>query len=423
MKKSRLDDMIKKLEGLEHLDRPSIEAFQLKRLNELLVKEKKRGGFYGNLPEKLTSLEELETLPFTGPGELEQYGSRMLLCSQSEIQKIITDRTSGTTGKPKRLFYTAADLEHTVLLFAAGLGEFIYPGSRTLICMPFSGPYGLGELIAEAVTRLGAVPLPAGPFLTYGEYAGIIEKEQPDTYVGMPVQLLSILRFCGQGSLKRALISGDACPDVVVKKCEELLGSKLFPHYGSREMALGGAVTCPAHEGMHLRENHVIAEIIDSQGKVLPRGQYGELVITTIGMEAQPLIRYRTGDYTRILDGKCTCNSEVLRLDTIRRKTNDFLPDIWDLDNLLFAYENVVDYHASCLSCDTSCPEDNGFCQRGLLDIRLLVRKECNTDDIRNELTEKYRDWKVSVTLEKCTDTSRSLYTGKRSVKIKSVSE
>lgn len=423
MKKSRLDDMIKKLEGLEHLDRPSIEAFQLKRLNELLVKEKKRGGFYGNLPEKLTSLEELETLPFTGPGELEQYGSRMLLCSQSEIQKIITDRTSGTTGKPKRLFYTAADLEHTVLLFAAGLGEFIYPGSRTLICMPFSGPYGLGELIAEAVTRLGAVPLPAGPFLTYGEYAGIIEKEQPDTYVGMPVQLLSILRFCGQGSLKRALISGDACPDVVVKKCEELLGSKLFPHYGSREMALGGAVTCPAHEGMHLRENHVIAEIIDSQGKVLPRGQYGELVITTIGMEAQPLIRYRTGDYTRILDGKCTCNSEVLRLDTIRRKTNDFLPYIWDLDNLLFEYENVVDYHASGLSCDTSCPEDNGFCQRGLLDIRLLVRKECNTDDIRNELTEKYRDWKVSVTLEKCTDTSCSLYTGKRSVKIKSVSE
>ena len=422
MKKSRLDDMIINLEGLERLNRPSIEAFQLKRLNELLIKEKKRGGFYGNLPEKLSSLEEFQTLPFTVPGDLEQYGSRMLLCSQSEVQKIITDRTSGTTGNPKRLFYTAADLEHTVLLFVAGLGEFIYPGSRTLICMPFSGPYGLGELIAEAVARLGAVPLAAGPFLTYGEYARIMEKEQPDTYVGMPAQLLSILRFCGQGSLKRALISGDACPDTVVKQCEKLLGIKLFPHYGSREMALGGAVTCPAHEGMHLRENHVIAEIIDNQGQVLPRGQYGELVITTIGMEAQPLIRYRTGDYTRILDGECPCKSEVLRLDTIRRKTNDFLPDIWDLDNLLFAFENVVDYHVSCLGYGTSCPQAHAAC-RGLLNIRLLVLKECNTEVIRDKLTEKYRDWKVTVTSEKCKDTSSSLYFGKRSIKMQPISE
>ncbi len=69
---------------------------------------------------------------------------------------------------------------------------------------------------------------------------------------------------------------------------------------------MGGAVTCPAFEGMHLRENHILPEIIDENGKVLPDGEYGELVLTTIGADAMSLIRYRTGDYTRILP-KCPC--------------------------------------------------------------------------------------------------------------------
>ena len=82
---------------------------------------------------------------------------------------------------------------------------------------------------------------------------------------------------------------------------ETSLGSRLYPHYGSRECGLGGAVTCPVFERMHLRENHIIPEIIDKHGNVLPEGAYGELVIITIGQQAMSLIRYRTGDFTRIL--------------------------------------------------------------------------------------------------------------------------
>ena len=96
--------------------------------------------------------------------------------------------------------------------------------------------------------------------------------------------------------IRRALISADACPAGVMEELEKGLGGKLYPHYGSRECGLGGAVTCSAFEGMHLRENHIIPEIIDENGNVLPDGAYGELVITTIGLEAMPLIRYRTGD-------------------------------------------------------------------------------------------------------------------------------
>ena len=230
MTRSRIDDMIKGQEGLTELNRQTLDCLQLEKLNTLLRREKARGGFYRELPEKLASLSELSALPFTTDEDLARYAPGLLLCSQAQIQRVLSDATSGTTGAAKRVFYTEADLENTVQLYMAGLGELIFPGSVTLICFPFSGPYGLGELIAEAITRLGARPLKAGPFLSYGDYAALLERERPDTFVGMPVQLLGMLRACGRRSLRRALVSGDACPDSVMDGCEALLGSRLFPH-------------------------------------------------------------------------------------------------------------------------------------------------------------------------------------------------
>lgn len=340
----RIDALIAGQEGLERVDRETIEAIQLKKLNRLLAREKERGGYYRDLPERLFSLADLPSLPFTTDEQLAANAPGLLLRSQSEISRVLSDATSGTTGAAKRVFYTEGDCERTVELFMAGLGELIFPGSVTMILFPFTGPFGLGELIAEAVSRLGARPLKLGASGSYGEWSEILEKERPDSFVGMPVQLLRLLRVCGRGSLRRALVSGDLCPAAVTEGCESILGSRLFPHYGSREMALGGAITCPAHAGMHLRENHVIAEIVDEDGKPLPPGEYGELVITTIGMEAMPLIRYRTGDYTRILPGKCPCGSEALRLDTVSRR--DVGEEMAALDETLFRLPFVADYRA-----------------------------------------------------------------------------
>ena len=340
----RIDALIAGQEGLERVDRETIEAIQLKKLNRLLAREKERGGFYRDLPERLFSLADLPSLPFTTDEQLAANAPGLLLRSQSEISRVLSDATSGTTGAAKRVFYTEGDCERTVELFMAGLGELIFPGSVTMILFPFTGPFGLGELIAEAVSRLGARPLKLGASGSYGEWSEILEKERPDSFVGMPVQLLRLLRVCGRGSLRRALVSGDLCPAAVIEGCESILGSRLFPHYGSREMALGGAITCPVHAGMHLRENHVIAEIVDGDGKPLPPGEYGELVITTIGMEAMPLIRYRTGDYTRILPGKCPCGSEALRLDTVSRR--DGGEEMAALDETLFRLPFVADYRA-----------------------------------------------------------------------------
>ena len=341
---SRIDALLAAQDGLEKVTRRTIEALQLKKLNRLLTRERARGGSYRELPERISSLERLPDLPFTTEEDLAANAPGLLLCSQAQISRVLSDATSGTTGAAKRVFYTEDDLENTVRFFMAGLGELIFPGSVTMILFPFTGPFGLGELIAEAVSRLGAKPLKLGAAGTYGEWSEVLAKEKPDSFVGMPVQLLRLLRVCGRGSLRRALVSGDACPAAVIESCEELLGSRLFPHYGSREMALGGAVTCSAHEGMHLRENHVIAEIVDEQGKPLPPGEFGELVITTIGMEAMPLIRYRTGDFTRVLPGPCRCGSELLRLDTVSRR--DGGQELAALDETLFRLPFVADFRA-----------------------------------------------------------------------------
>ena len=397
---SRLDALIAEQEGLERVDAETIRAIQLKKLNRLLAREKERRGFYRDLPERLRSLEELSLLPFTTEEDLAHNPGALLLCSQAQITRILSDATSGTTGTAKRVFYTEEDLENTIQLYCAGLGELIFPGSVTMICFPFSGPFGLGELIAEAVSRLGARPLKTGPFLSYGEYAEILEQEKPDTFVGMPVQLLGLLRYCGAGSLRRALVSGDACPESVIRGCESLLGSRLFPHYGSREMGMAGAICCQAHEGMHLRENHIIAEIVDADGNALPDGETGELVITTIGMGAMPLIRYRTGDFTRILPGTCPCGSAALRLGRIERKSAGL--SIPELDGIVFEDPAVID----------CCYEQ----RENRLEVLLRTNGEIECRQLREKLTVAVRPLEAVLTVHRAETGDRSLYSGKRTL-------
>ena len=398
--RSRVDALIAEQEGLARVDRDTIEAIQLKKLNRLLAREKERGGFYRDLPERISSLERLSDLPFTTDEDLAREAGGLLMCSQSRVQRILSDATSGTTGAAKRVFYTEDDLENTVRLYMAGLGELIFPGGVTMICFPFSGPFGLGELIAEAIRRLGARPLCLGSQLSYGEYAAAMEAESPDSFVGMPAQLLGILRVCGRGSLRRALVSGDACPEGVTRACERLLGSRLFPHYGSRETGMAGAICCRAHEGMHLRENHIIAEIVDGSGRVLPRGEWGELVVTTVGMEAMPLIRYRTGDVTRILPGPCPCGSETLRLDTVRRRTDGLSADA--LDGLLLAADGVADCRYTL--------------RGGTLEIEALLCAGARPGELRALAEQAAPGYEISLRTRAAALSDRALYRAKRGV-------
>ena len=363
MTRTKLDNWIERIEALPNLTREGLESLQLRRLNETLARVKERGGFYKDHPEKLESLEQLKTLPFTTADDLAENPGGFLVTSQSEVSRVISGATSGTTAPPKRVFYTETDTEHTVGFFAAGISEMLRPGEKCLIAFPFTGPFGLGDLIAKAVERLGGIPVRAGYGQSWGELCRLVRETEPETYIGFPVALLGLARmYGGELPIRRALVSADACPAGVMAQLEQCLGTRLYPHYGSRECGLGGAVTCPAFAGMHLRENHILPEIIDADGNVLPEGETGELVISTIGADAMPLVRYRTGDFTRLLP-PCPCGGVTRRIDAVSRRESTLSMEA--LDSAMFAVAGLVDYRAvfdgelrlDCLCLDSGCGE------------------------------------------------------------------
>ena len=398
MNKTKLDDWICRVESLPELNRGILEELQLRRLNETLSRVAARAGAYRGLPRQLSSLDELKNLPFTTPDMLSQAPGKFLLLSQGEIQRVISGDTSGTTGAPKRIFYTARDLELTVDFFAAGISEMLRPGGKCLIAFPFHGPFALGDLIARAVERLGAVPIPAENPRTWDDWCRRIEETRPDAWIGFPALLLGVARMYGPDfPIRKALISADACPPGITGPLEDLLGSRLFPHYGSRECGLGGAVTCPAFQGMHLRENHILAEIVDETGSPVPDGQWGELVITTIGLEAMPLIRYRTGDRTRFLPS-CPCGGVTRRIDRVTRMEPG--PAMAEVDDTVFPLPGVVDCRGTLLG--------NRLC----LDV--LRAGTAGGEDLLPALEQRFPDLEIQVTVTPAVRECAPLYPGKR---------
>ena len=241
--------------------------------------------------------------------------------SQSEIEKVITDTTSGTTGKEKRVYYTRADLDKTVGIFMKGLSEVVE--KKCIVCFPDTGPDSLGDLIARAIRNLGAEPVMAQKDMTYREILELCDG--CDSFVGFPQMLIALTRI-KPGLFKKALISGDYCINVDYK-------IPVYPHYGSREMGLAGAISCRCRNGMHMRPD-VDAEILED----------GELVITT-HLEAMPLERYRTGDYTCIIDGKCDCGSDWVKIGPVSRHN-----PIEKLDDEMFSkYEDLIDWRGDTL--------------------------------------------------------------------------
>ncbi len=402
MKKSALEKWICDRENIPHLTRDRLDDLQLTKLNALLAKIKSRGGFYDHLPGHLSSLKDIEALPFTTAEDLAENPASFLLASQSKVSRVISGVTSGTTGPSKRVFYSDGDLENTVTFFAAGISEMTSAGETVLIIMPFSVPGGLGELIARAVERLGAKPIRAGSNLTYAELSEIMHLERPVSYIGMPIPLLSLLRFCGEGStLKRALVSADVCPVSVQREIEDLLGSRLFPHYGLRESCLGGAVTCQAHEGMHLRENHIIAEIIGKDDKPVRKGDYGELVITTIGMEIMPLIRYRTGDRARILQEPCPCGAVSARIE-VEGRLDDHVR-MSDIDEALFSIKELVDVKAEFVG--------------DVLELKAYVLRDYQIEEeMKKRVSPLHLSNEIKVSARICDGDGKSLYSGKRTI-------
>ncbi|HTP08556.1 MAG TPA: AMP-binding protein, partial [Anaerolineae bacterium] len=157
--------------------------------------------------------------------------------------------------------------------------------------------------------------------------------------------------------LKAVLLSTDHVPNAIKHVIEATFDCKVYNHYGMTEMGLGGGVECEAQCGYHLREADLYFEIIDpSSGEVLPAGECGEVVFTTLTRRGMPLIRYRTGDVSRFIPGHCPCGTQLKTLERITHRWSGRVPinahylTMADLDEALFAIDGVLNFTATMLN-------------------------------------------------------------------------
>ncbi|MFH1058987.1 MAG: AMP-binding protein [Pseudomonadota bacterium] len=340
-----------------------LAAAQLTRLRATVAWARERSPFYrqrlAGLPaEPIADLADLARLPFTTAEDLREQPERMLCTGQGEVARIVTLHSSGTTAQPKRLFFSPADLELTLDFFHHGMASLCGPGRTVLILLPGQAPDSVGDLLARALTRLGARPLPHGPVRDPAATLAVLRASGADCLVGIPSQVLALVRHpdaagLPRGRVRSALLTTDYVPKAVRRAVGQAWGAEVFNHYGMTELGLGGAVECAAHAGCHLRAADIYCEVIDPAGRPLPPGQAGELVFTTLNREAMPLIRYRSGDLGRLSTRPCACGSALPRLNSLHgrlAKTVDLGGGVTltqaRLDEAIFAVPGVVNFRA-----------------------------------------------------------------------------
>ena len=345
------------------LTRKQIEDYQLAKLQETLdwVTSKSRyyTRLYSGLDCKISSFQDMFKLPFTSPEDLKCNPLDFLCVSQNDISRIVTLQSSGTTGKPKRLFFTEADQELTIDFFHHGMLTLVKPNDRVLILLPGELPGSVGDLLRLGLERAGVKGVVHGLVSNPEATLEQIKKENINVLVGIPTQVLSLVRFKDSKgssvslSLRSVLLSTDYVPQAIVQELERAWGCKVFNHYGMTEMGLGSGLECEGFCGYHLREADLYIEIIDpSSGMPVVEGQAGEVVFTTLTRSAMPLIRYRTGDMSRFIPGPCECNTVLKRLEQIKSRDRVYLSQgdyltIADFDEVLFALDNVLDFEVT----------------------------------------------------------------------------
>ena len=347
--------------GTGRLDRGRLEAYQLRRVRETVALAQERGSFYRNLLSRtggaasIDSLDDLARLPLTTAVDLRANPLAFLCVSQAEIRRVVTLQTTGTTGSPKRLFFTEADQALTVAFFEVGMSTFTRPGDRVLILLPGRTPGSVGDLLGTALANIGAEPVPHGLVEDPGRAARIARDAGVTVMVGVPTQVLGIVRASPDASMPRVhsiLMSTDHVPMAIARAVTAAWGCRVYNHWGMTETGLGGGVDCEARRGYHVREADLLIEVLDpATGIAVADGEPGEIVLTTLTRVGMPLVRYRTGDVGRWIPGRCPCGTRLRTLAHVTTRLAGIV-DLGggltltqaDLDEALFPIEGVMDF-------------------------------------------------------------------------------
>ncbi|MGE9910844.1 phenylacetate--CoA ligase family protein [Atopobiaceae bacterium SGI.236] len=317
-----------------------IEAIQLEGIRKTVVACYENVPFYkrsfddaGFDPYSVTSLDDLSRAPFVTKQDLrDNYPYGMFAVPLSEVREL--HMSSGTTGVATVGGYTAHDLDFWGDCFARGIAYAgAGPNDVVQVCYGyglFTGGMGAhyGGLHSGALT----IPMSAGnterQIRVLREMGSTILCCTPSYAMHIADTAISMgIDPAKEFHLRAGIHGAEAFSDNFRRELEHKLNYRVLDVYGLTEtMGPGVAVECLEQDGLHLAEDHFYAEIIDpATGEVLPDGEWGELVLTTLDREASPVVRYRTRDITRIIPGQCACGRTHRRIDRLHGRTDDML--------------------------------------------------------------------------------------------------
>ncbi|MGW8575693.1 phenylacetate--CoA ligase PaaK [Streptomyces niveus] len=329
--------MTDELDAGELLGRDELEALQLTRLRATLRHAYERVPFYresfdaaGLRPDDCRSLADLARFPFTAKTDLrDNYPFGMFAVDQKDVRRI--HASSGTTGRPTVVGYTQGDLDNWADVVARSIRA---AGGRPGHKVHVAYGYGLftGGLGAHyGAERLGCTVIPASGGMT-ARQVQLITDFRPEIIMVTPSYMLTLLdEFERQGvdprttSLKVGIFGAEPWTQEMRREIEERFAIDAVDIYGLSEvMGPGVAQECvETKDGLHIWEDHFYPEVVDPfTGEVLPEGEEGELVFTSLSKEAMPVIRYRTRDLTRLLPGTARV---FRRMEKVTGRTDDMV--------------------------------------------------------------------------------------------------
>ena len=324
-------------EAVETISREGMEQLQVERLQSCLANVKEQVAFYsdqlaGTVPESVQSLGDLSRLPFTNKQDLrDNYPFDLFAKPMSEVVRI--HASSGTTGKPTVVGYTANDIEMWTGLAARALS---LAGVTEQDIVQNSYGYGLftgGLGLHYGVEKLGAAVVPtssgntARQVMLLQDFGSTVLCATPSYALVLAERAAEAGYDVQSGPLRIGIFGAEPWSEHMRTEIEARLGITALDIYGLSEI-IGPAVAmeCTHKTGMHIAEDHFIPEIIDSDTlEPLPLGQQGELVFTCITKEALPLIRYRTHDLARLIPGECPCGRTTVRMEKVLGRNDDML--------------------------------------------------------------------------------------------------
>ncbi len=327
-------------EEMETLPRAGLESIQLRRLRRLVARVYEKVEPYrrkmeaaGIKPEDIRTLADLQKLPFTYKDDLrDNYPFGLFTVPLEDIVRI--HASSGTTGKSTVVGYTKKDIETWANLMARALtcagahkGDMVHNAYGYGL---FTG--GLGAHYGAECLGATVIPVSGGntkrQITIMQDFGSTVLMSTPsyalnlaDTMDAMGVDPATL-------SLRVGIFGAEPWSENMREEVEKKLNIKAVDIYGLSEViGPGVAMEClQTRGGMHIFEDHFLPEIIDPDtGRVLPPGERGELVFTTLTKEAFPIIRYRTKDISRLFYEPCTCGRTLVRMEKITGRTDDML--------------------------------------------------------------------------------------------------